>query len=308
MSPQQKDDRVGMWYATATFISWGILPIYWNSMEQVPSLQILAHRFVWSFIFVAILITIKKQWPLIKQVFSNLKTVFYIVGCAIFISANWFIYIWSVTNNHVIECSLGYYINPLISIAFGMIFFRERLNKWQTVSLCLASISVIILTIQYGQIPWISLSLALTFALYGLFKKLVQADAMISLALETMIMAPFALIYLVFLEANGTGAIAHVSPLVMVLLICSGIITALPLLWFAIGSKRVSMFTMGFLQYIAPSLNLILGIFFFHETFTSIEFISFGFIWLALLIFTFSRMRLSKPIIKENNLVMKENT
>ncbi|MXQ53376.1 EamA family transporter RarD [Shimazuella alba] len=308
MSSQQKDDRVGMWYATATFISWGILPIYWNSMKQVPSLQILAHRFVWSFIFVAILITLNKQWPLIKQVFSNLTTVFYIAGCAIFISANWFIYIWSVTNNHVIECSLGYYINPLISIAFGMIFFKERLNKWQTVSLCLASISVIILTIQYGQIPWISLSLALSFALYGLFKKLVQADAMISLALETMIMAPFALIYLAFLEANGTGAIAHVSPLVMVLLICSGIITALPLLWFAIGSKRVSMFTMGFLQYIAPSLNLILGIFFFHETFTSIEFISFGFIWIALLIFTFSRMRLSKPIIKENNLVVKENT
>ncbi|WP_028777077.1 EamA family transporter RarD [Shimazuella kribbensis] len=307
MSSHLKDDRVGMWYAVAAYISWGILPIYWHFLEQIPSLQILAHRFIWSFLFVAILITMRKQWPQIKEVFTSVKTVSMVLAGAVFMCANWFIYIWSVTNGHVIESSLGYYINPLISIAFGMLFFKERLNLWQTVSLCLASISVIILTINYGQIPWVSLSLALTFALYGLFKKVVHVGPVVSLALETIMMIPVAIAYLGFVEFNGTGSLGHVSPFVMILLICSGVLTALPLLWFGIGQKRVSMFTMGFLQYIAPTINLILGIFFFHESFTTVEFVSFSFIWLALIVFTFSRMKFMRIPIKEEELI-KENT
>jgi chloramphenicol-sensitive protein RarD len=303
-----KDDRTGMFYASLAFISWGILPIYWHYMEQVPALQILAHRFVWSFVFVAIIITIRKQWHLIKEVLLNKKTLLFVLAGSIFMSFNWFIYIWSVTNNHVIEASLGYYINPLISIAFGMLFLKERLNRWQTVALSLAFTSVIILSINYGQIPWVSISLALTFALYGLFKKLIEADVIISLALETIFITPFALAYLLFVESNGTGSLAHVSNVIIVLLIISGLLTAIPLLWFGIGQKRVSMFTMGFLQYIAPTINLVLGIFFFHESFTSIEFISFSFIWLALIVFTFSHIKDIKiPTIEEKKL-MKENT
>ncbi|MCH5584787.1 EamA family transporter RarD [Shimazuella sp. AN120528] len=306
MSSHLKDDKAGMIYASFAFISWGILPIYWHYMEQIPSLQILAHRFVWSFVFVAIVITVRKQWHLIKEILSNKKTMLFVLAGSIFMSANWFIYIWSVTNDHVIEASLGYYINPLISIAFGMLFLKERLNKWQTTSLCLALISVIILTINYGQIPWISISLALTFALYGLFKKLVQVDAILSLALETIFLTPFAIAYLFFEESNGTGSLGHVSTTIIILLILSGILTAVPLLWFGIGQKRVSMFTMGFLQYIAPTINLILGVFFFHETFTSIEFISFSFIWLALIVFTFSHIKEMKiPSIKKEELIKK---
>lgn len=308
LSSNLKDDKMGMIYASLAFISWGILPIYWHYMEQVPALQILAHRFVWSFVFVAILVTWRKQWHLIKEVLSSKKTILFVLAGSIFMSANWFIYIWSVTNDRVIEASLGYYINPLISIAFGMLFLKERLNRWQTISLCLAMISVIILTINYGQIPWVSISLALTFALYGLFKKLVEADAIISLALETIFITPFAIVYLLFVESNGTGSLAHVSTLIIFLLIISGILTAIPLLWFGIGQKRVSMFTMGFLQYIAPTINLILGVFFFHESFTSIEFISFSFIWLALVVFTFSHIKDMKiPVLEEKEL-MKENT
>lgn len=308
MSSNLKDDKTGMIYASLAFISWGILPIYWHYMEQVPPLQILAHRFVWSFIFVAILVTLRKQWHLIKEVLSSKKTILFVLAGSIFMSTNWFIYIWSVTNDRVIEASLGYYINPLISIAFGMLFLKERLNRWQTISLCLALISVIILTINYGQFPWVSISLALTFALYGLFKKLVEADAIISLASETIFITPFAIVYLLFVENNGTGSLNHVSTLIIFLLIISGILTAIPLLWFGIGQKRVSMFTMGFLQYIAPTINLILGVFFFHESFTSIEFISFSFIWLSLVVFTFSHIKDMKiPVLEEKEL-MKENT
>lgn len=307
MSSNLKDDKVGMLYASLAFISWGILPIYWHYMEQVPSLQILAHRFVWSFAFIAIVITIKKQWHLIKEVLSNKKTVLFVLTGSIFMSANWFIYIWSVTNNHVIEASLGYYINPLISIAFGMIFLKERLNRWQTASLCLALISVIILTVNYGQIPWISISLALTFALYGLFKKLIQTDAMISFALETVFLTPFAAGYLFFVESKGTGSLSHASITVIILLVISGVLTAIPLLWFGIGQKRVSMFTMGFLQYIAPTINLILGVFFFHEIFTSIELFSFSFIWLALIVFTLSHLKEMKIPSLEEKKMIKEN-
>lgn len=308
LSSHLKDDRAGIFYASLAYISWGILPIYWHYMEQVPPLQILAHRFVWSFVFVAILITIRKQWHLTKKVLVHKKSIFYILAGSIFMSANWFIYIWSVTNDRVIEASLGYYINPLISIAFGMLFLKERLTRWQTTSLCLALISVIILTINYGQIPWVSISLALTFAVYGLFKKLVQANTLVSLALETLFITPFAIAYLLFVESNGTGSLGHASTMVIILLIISGIVTAIPLLWFGAGQKRVSMFTMGFLQYIGPTISLILGIFFFHETFTSIEFISFSFIWLALVVFTFSHFKEMKiPDFKKKALI-KENT
>jgi chloramphenicol-sensitive protein RarD len=307
MTPNTQTNRNGIWYAISAYIAWGILPLYWHYIDGISPLQILSHRIFWSFLFVTLLITITKQWPQVKQVFSSWKTILSIVGCSVFLSANWFIYIWAVINGYVIETSLGYYINPLISIAFGTIVFRERLDKWQWIALSFAIIGVVVQTVEFGQIPWIALSLALTFAIYGLFKKLIKVEAMISLALETMMVTPFAIGYLFFVEGSGQGTIGHAPIFVIFLLICSGIITTLPLLWFANGAKRISLSTMGFLQYLGPTMTLILGVFFFHEQFTKTDLISFGFIWLALVVYTITRINFkhtlgrSKHQLKENS-------
>ncbi|MCH5586666.1 EamA family transporter RarD [Shimazuella sp. AN120528] len=299
------ENNRGIWYAISAFSMWGILPLYWHYMNKVPALEILAHRIFWSFLFVALLITVQKKWNDVIKVFQTWKVILAIFGCSLFISANWFIYIWAVNNGHVIETSLGYYINPLISIAFGMLFLRERLNSWQWVALSFALIGVLIQTIEFGQFPWIALSLSVTFALYGLSKKLIKVEAMTSLVLETMMVAPFALGYILFIEARGTGSITDLPVSNVLLLIGSGIITALPLLWFAQGAKRVSLSTLGFIQYLAPTIALVLGVFFFHEHFTKVNFISFGFIWIAILIYSLSQMKLldrwfsRKSLVKE---------
>jgi chloramphenicol-sensitive protein RarD len=306
MSSKITDHRAGIWYATIAYIGWGILPIYWKSVEQVPALQLLAHRIFWSFLFVALLLTINKQWIQVKQQFTSWKIILSILGSSIIITVNWFIYIWAVNNDHVIETSLGYYINPLINVALGMLIFRERLDKWQWIAFLFAIIGVAIQTIVFGQIPWIALSLALTFAIYGLFKKLLQVEALISLALETMIVAPFAIGYLLFVETSGTGSIGHIPLSVFILLICSGVITFLPPLWFAQAARRVSLSTLGFLQYFEPTIALLLGVFFFYEKFTMTDLISFGFIWLALLIYTISRMDFRLKIQKVNSIDKSE--
>ncbi|WP_037463965.1 EamA family transporter RarD [Shimazuella kribbensis] len=299
-----QENRTGIRYVASAFLLWGILPLYWHYMNNVPALQILANRIFWSFLFIAILLTIKNQWFQVKQALQDWKVVFSILGCSIFISANWFIYIWAVNNGHVIETSLGYYINPLISIAFGTIFLQERLKRWQWIALVLALIGVIIQTIEFGQVPWIALSLSFTFALYGLSKKLLKVEAIISLALETMMVAPFALGYLLYLEGSGTGSFSQIPLPSVVLLIFSGVITAIPLLWFAQGAKRVPLSTIGFLQYLAPTIALILGVFFFHESFTRSDWISFGFIWIAIFIYTLSQINGIQKWFKKKKLVM----
>lgn len=298
-----QENKTGIWYAASAFILWGILPLYWHLMDKVPALQILSHRIFWSFLFVALLLTVRKQWSQVKQVFHSWKVVLAILGCSIFITANWFIYIWAVNNGHVIETSLGYYINPLISIAFGTIFLREKLDKWQWVALLCAVVGVAIQSIEFGQVPWISLSLSITFALYGLSKKLLQVEAIISLAVETMMVTPFALGYLLYMEGTGLSSIQELSVYNLIFLIFSGVVTALPLLWFAQGAKRVSLSTIGFLQYLAPTISLILGVFIFHESFTKNNLISFGFIWIAIGIYTLSRMNLSQKWGRKKKLI-----
>jgi chloramphenicol-sensitive protein RarD len=248
---------------------------------------------IWSFVFVALLLTLKKHWKQIKQVFRSKKSVLTIFGCALFITANWFTYIWAVTNGHVIDTSLGYYINPLISVAFGTIFLREKLTKWQWVALGLAAIGVGIETVTYGKVPWIALVLAVTFAFYGLLKKLLKTEAIISLGVETIVVAPFALIYLFFAEGSQS-AISNLTLTNTLLLMLSGVATAIPLLWFAEGARRVSLSMVGFLQYVSPTATLVLGIFFFHEDFNQTQLLSFVFIWIAVLLFTLSQIHWTK--------------
>lgn len=287
----KKSSLVGFLYGGAAYVLWGILPLYWKLLERIPAMEILAHRILWSFVFVCGLLYFQKNLHKCKEVLSNRRDRIYILCATVFITINWGTYIWAVNSNHVVEASMGYYMNPLIVILLGVLILKEKLNIWQKISLMMASIGVCVITIGYGQIPWISFILALTFALYGLMKKMVPVGSTIGLALETTILMPLTLIYIIFRQVNGIGALGNIPAMTALILIGSGIATALPLLWFAEGTKRIPLSAMGFLQYISPTISLILGVFVFNEQFTKTHLISFGFIWCGLLVYSISQIR-----------------
>ncbi|MBS4041636.1 MAG: EamA family transporter RarD [Flavobacteriales bacterium] len=287
--------RQGIFYGAISFIAWGLLPLYWKLLKQVPAQEILAHRIFWSFIFVSALILIKGDLGRIRTAITNRKNMLLIVIASILISVNWFTYIWAVNSDYVLQASLGYYINPLVVSILGILVFKERFDRAQIIALLLAFIGVLLLTIQYGRIPWVALILAVTFALYGMVKKLLKVDSVIGLALETMTIAPIALAFIIFREGQGVGSIGLLPISTLLFLFMSGIATATPLLWFAKGTQLVEFSTIGFLQYISPTISMLLGIFVFREAFTSVHAISFGFIWTALVIYTVSKARAMKP-------------
>lgn len=283
------DEVLGIGYGLLACISWGLLPLYWKLLDKIPSDQILAHRIFWSFIFVLGIITFTSRWNDLKSILSNRKNVILIFFSSMVISINWFTYIWAVNSNHVVEASMGYFINPLLVILLGVIVLKEKLNILQYLALVLACIGVIVIAVQYGKIPWIALTLAVSFSIYGLIKKTFIIDSILALALETIILTPLALAFLIFKQMKGIGVFGVIPFSTLIILMLSGVATATPLLWFAKGAKRVKMSTMGFLQYISPTLSLILGIFVFKEPFTKTHFISFSFIWIALIVYSISK-------------------
>lgn len=276
-------------YPIAAYCLWGILPIYWKVMKQLPAGDILAHRIFWSFLFLAVIISSMRRWSEFRQAFTSIRSLLSISVAAILISANWLIYIWAVNNNHIVEASLGYYINPLLTILLGVVVLREKSDVWQIVAILLAFAGVGLLTYQFGEVPWVAVSLAVSFALYGLVKKLSKLSPLTGLAAETMMVAPLALGYL-YMQVSGTTAIyEHLSHGMIVMILLTGVVTSVPLLLFAQGAKRVSLTTLGFVQYLSPSLSLVIGIFIYKEPFTLAYQISFGLIWIALAIYSFSR-------------------
>ncbi len=291
---EEKDQRKihirGIAYTVAAFTAWGILPLYWKALKQVPAGEILAHRIFWSFIFAAAALFIYGRRNEFISMLSIRSNRVYALLCAGLISANWFTYIWAVNAGHVVEASLGYYINPLFSVFLGVVVLKEKLNFWQVCSILLAAAGVAVITATYGRIPWIALILTLTFGIYGLVKKLAGIESLMGLTLETVVIAPAALGYIVFKQAAGTGNLGY-SLSLAALLVFSGIVTGLPLLWFAKGAQIVPLSTVGLTQYLAPTITLFLGVFIFREPFTSVEAISFGLIWVALLIYSLSGMR-----------------
>lgn len=291
-----KERRIGVMYSLSAYVLWGLLPLYWKLLKQIPPEEILAHRMLWSFVFVAGIMLFTSNWRNMKNILNNTRNVGLIFLSALIISLNWFTYIWAVNSNHVVEASMGYYINPLFAVFLGMTVFKERFNIMQCVALVLASLGVIIMTIQYGQIPWIALTLAITFGFYGLLKKLTNVDSITGLCLETAFLMPLALGFLIYKQGTGTGALGQISTLTTIILLGSGVATATPLLWFAQGARRVELSMMGFLQYIAPTISLLLGVLVFNEQFTPTHLISFGFIWLALAIYSLSKVGLFKNV------------
>jgi chloramphenicol-sensitive protein RarD len=298
-TPQERHEQlVGVWYTIAAFFLWGILPLYWKALRAVPSTQILAHRIIWSCVFVTLLLVIRKRMPQARRAFSSKRNRLFFTLSALCIGINWFIYIWAVNANRIVETSMGYFINPLVSVLLGMIFLRERLGFWQVISVLLAFSGVLYMTLQYGSLPWIALSLALSFGFYGLLRKTSHADSLIGLLYETVFLSPLALLYLVIIGLGGKGAFGREIPLIHLLLISSGVVTAIPLIWFANGARRIPLSTVGFTQYLAPSLMLFLGTVVFREPFTRTHLISFSLIWGALCLFSLSHtamMRRVKP-------------
>ncbi|HEU4963369.1 MAG TPA: EamA family transporter RarD [Bacilli bacterium] len=275
----------GFLYAVAAYIMWGLLPIYWKLFTQVGSGEILSHRIIWSVVFVLLLVTFTSRWGRLKQAVPDKRSKWAVTLASLLISLNWLIYIWAVNNNHIVEASLGYYINPLVNVFLGVFFLKESLSKWQWISIGLAALGVLIMTVSYGHFPWVSITLALSFGLYGLTKKKVQVDTIVGLSLETVIVLPFALLYLLIFE-HGGDALTVLSGWKIAALTLAGIATASPLLFFAEGVKRLPLSMIGFVQYLSPTITLILGVWMYHEAFTTVDAICFGLIWSALILYT----------------------
>ncbi|MBS4030600.1 MAG: EamA family transporter RarD [Clostridiales bacterium] len=234
-------DPTGVLYGVLAYTAWGILPLYWKLLNVVPALEILAHRIIWSFVFVGVLLVASGGWQTLITVVKNKTNLFFLFLCGFLISVNWFTYIWAVNSNHVIEASMGYYINPLVVVLLGVVVLKEKLTRWQCLAILLASVGVIILTVQYGRVPWVALILASTFALYGLSKKLIKVDSITGLALETIIVMPIALLYIITQQTQGTGSVGRVPIQTTFILFGSGIVTAIPLLWFAKGAQKIKL-------------------------------------------------------------------
>jgi chloramphenicol-sensitive protein RarD len=276
----------GVIYATIAYLIWGVLPVYWKALKAVSATQILSHRIVWSMVFLAILVTFKNEWPLLKRAFADRRIMITAVLAAFLLAINWLTYIWGVNAGHVVETSLGYFINPLVNVLLGVIFLRERLRPWQWAPVGLAGLGVLYLTVSHGSLPWIALTLAFSFGLYGLAKKLAALEALGGLTLEMGILFIPGLAYLLYMNGQGTGAFGRLGLEPTILLAGTGVVTAIPLLLFGMGARRIHMTTLGLLQYIAPTCQLLLGVLLYREPFTWESLVGYGMIWLALLIYT----------------------
>jgi len=287
---QHTETKSGVGYALLAYLSWGFLPIYWKFLNTVPSMEILTHRMVWSVFFLLGLLAVQKRLGELRQLFHSPKYIFMLFGTAALLSGNWFVYIYGVNTNQVIETSLGYFINPLLVILLGALFLKERLNIWQIVALGFAALGVLNFLWNFGSLPWIALSLAFTFSLYGLFRKMIPVKPLVGLLMETVLLAPLAAVLIVFWEVDGTGSFGNVW-MTDILLIGAGVVTSLPLLWFTNAGKRLRYSTMGFIQYMTPSIQLGIGVYLYNEPFTSTHAVTFGLIWTGLIIYTINAIQ-----------------
>jgi chloramphenicol-sensitive protein RarD len=276
----------GVWLGIGAYAIWGLFPLYWHWLYGVPALQIVAHRIVWSFAVLAVAVIATRQWRAFRSAALQARTIRIYGVAAVLLTINWLTYVWSVNAGYVIESSLGYFINPLLSVLLGVIILHERLRRTQWIAVGLAAAGVIYLTFAYGSLPWIALTLAFSFGMYGLVKKTAPLGALHGLTLETGVLFVPMLLYLILADANGQGAFLHTGAVATVLLIGAGPVTVIPLLMFASAVRRIPLSLAGILQYITPTLQFLIGVLIFGEAFTRTEFVGFGLVWLAVLVFT----------------------
>ncbi|QSX78738.1 EamA family transporter RarD [Agrilutibacter solisilvae] len=296
-------EHSGLWVAVASFVLWGLMPLYWHLLKSVPSLQIVAHRVVWSALLVLAWLLWKQGRGWLRAALERPRAAWMLALSGTLIGFNWSLYIWAVNAGHVVESSLGYFINPLLNVVLGVAFLHERLRPVQWVSVALAAVGVVWLTVQFGQPPWIAICLALSFALYGLLRKLLAIDAVAGLGVENLYLLLPALVVVMWGETHGQGGFLPLGGAgwgagADALLILGGALTALPLIGFAYAVRRVPLSAVGLLQYIAPTLQFLCGVFVFHEAFDTDRLVGFAFIWVGLLIFACEGWwRLRRPAV-----------
>jgi chloramphenicol-sensitive protein RarD len=283
--------RVGVAAGLAAYTLWGLFPLYFPLLEPAGGLEIVAHRVVWSLMFIGLLISLRRGWPQVRAAVADRRTLLVLGAAAVLIVINWLVFVYGVNSGHVVETSLGYFINPLVSVLLGVLVFRERLRRLQWVAVGTAAVAVVVLTVDYGRPPWIALALAGSFGLYGLMKKLVRVEAAPGLFVETALVFLPALVVLVVLEVNGSGAFGHEGTGSALLLAFSGVATAVPLLLFAAAARRVPLSTVGLLQYVNPLMQLAIGVFVFGEPMPPARLVGFAIVWLALAVFTIDTLR-----------------
>jgi len=285
----------GIAYAALAFFCWGLFPLYFHALAEVPALEMLAHRMLWSLLFLAIVLTARRQWKWLPSTMGQPRVLASFVASAVLLSANWFVYIWSVNNGHVIDASLGYFINPLVNVLLGVAVLKEKLRRAQWLAIGVAACGVLWLTWSAGQVPWIALILGVTFGSYGLLRKTAALAALEGLSLETMILFPLALVYVVWLTMTGHNTFINSEfDSTRWLLVAAGPITAIPLLLFAAGARKIPMAALGLLQYLSPTMQALLGVWVFHEGFPPERLIGFVIIWAALALYVAEGLWMSR--------------
>lgn len=279
--------RKGILAAAFVYLLWGLLPIYWKALSAVPSQELMAHRVVWSLPIALVLLVSQGQAQRLGQIARRPAAWLPFIASAALLSVNWLTYLWANNNGHIVETSLGYFMNPLVNVLLGMVFLRERLRTGQWIAVALAFVGVVYLTISYGQPPWISLVLAFSFGLYALIRKTAALGSIEGLTLELSVMFVPAVAFLLYRALIGVGAFGRLGARTDLMLIVGGVLTCVPLVLFAFGARRVPLTTMGLLQYTSPTLQFLIGVFLFGEPFTPARLIGFGFIWTALAIYTY---------------------
>jgi chloramphenicol-sensitive protein RarD len=283
--------RLGVLSGLGAYALWGLFPLYFPLLEPASGLEIVAHRVLWSLVFIGVLLTVVRRWSLVRAAVAHRRTVLVLAGAAVLIATNWLIFVYGVNSGHVVETSLGYFINPLVSVVLGVVGFSERLRPLQWTAVGIAAVAVAVLTVDYGRPPWIALSLALTFGLYGLMKKLVKVESAPGLFVETALVALPAAVAVGILHGNGSGTFVQAGAAHALLLVSSGAATAIPLLLFAAAARRIPLSTVGLLQYLTPLMQLAIGVFVYDEPMPPARLAGFAIVWLALGVFTVDMLR-----------------
>ncbi|MDZ7581221.1 MAG: EamA family transporter RarD [Deltaproteobacteria bacterium] len=280
------ESPVGAAFAVGAFLIWGLTPIYFKTLRAIPAIEILMHRMVWSFLLLLPFVVFTNRRDEFRSVISSGRTMLILLATTLLVSSNWFVFIWAINNDRILQTSLGYYINPLINVLLGVVFLKERLRQVQLMAVILAAVGVVYLTVEIGRPPWIALFLAVTFGFYGLIRKVVSVNALVGLTIETLLLSLPAVIYIGSLYVHGSGAFLRIDGRTDILLMCAALVTALPLLLFTIGARKIHFSTVGILQYIAPSCTFLLAVFVYREPFRAAQLWTFMLIWTALLLYS----------------------
>ena len=283
--------RLGILSGLGSYALWGLFPLYFPLLEPASGLEIVAHRVLWSLLFVGLLLTAVRRWSLVRAAVADRRTLLVLAGAAVLIAGNWLVFVYGVNSGHVVETSLGYFINPLVSVLLGVVVFSERLRPLQWTAVGIAAVAVVVLTVDYGRPPWIALALALTFGLYGLMKKLVRTEAAPGLFVETALVSIPAAVVLGVAHSAGDGTFGNAGTGHALLLVSSGVATAIPLLLFAAAARRIPLSTVGLLQYLTPSMQLAIGVFVYGEPMPPARLAGFAIVWVALAVFTVDTLR-----------------